>query len=268
MNIIAVDDEMLVLQQTFQVLKKVFSGEDTIEIFQEPKEAVAFSKSNQIDIAFLDIEMGEITGISLAKQLKEYSPFVNIIFVTAYREYALDAMEIRASGYLMKPISEKAILLELENLRNPVVEFKSGKPEIHTFGFFELFVDGKPVHFRRRKSKELLAFLVDRRGASVTRQQIAATLWEDRPMNISLSKIMSICKADMIKDLKIGGADNIIVQNKNEIAVDVNAVDCDYYNFLKGNVKAINSFLDEYMTDYAWAEFTLGALSQKNKKIY
>lgn len=269
MNIMIVDDEKLSAYQLRDNLREILSCDDQIEIFHAPEDALRYvnTNKNKIDIAFLDIEMGEISGVTLAKEIRIICPMMNIIFVTAYRGYAVDAMQIRASGYILKPASVEKIKEEMAHLRYLSSEKQKARPIVQTFGQFELFVDHVPVHFKRRKSKELLAYLVDRKGAAITAHQAAAVLWEDRPIDRALTKTISICAADMIKDLQNVGAEHIILKNKHQIAVDVTAIECDYYNFLKGDAKAINTFMEEYMSDYAWAEVTLGALCLKGQSI-
>lgn len=267
LNVIAVDDEIYALKNLEDKLRLVLSESDKIEAFSYPEDAIAYNKKEKVDIAFLDIEMYGISGIGLARELKLSNPEVNIVFVTAYSEYALDAIKERASGYLLKPVHESDIIRELDELRNPIPPIVSEKPWIQTFGYFEVFMDGTPIHFRRSKSKELLAYLVDRRGASISGNDIAAVLWENPMKSRELNKYVSTCVTDLMKDLREAGAEKIISRNRGKIAINMNEVECDYYNFLKGNPRAINSFNNEYMSNYSWAEFTLGGISQNISKI-
>lgn len=134
---------------------------------------------------------------------------------------------------------------------------------VQTFGNFEVFCDGKPVHFRRRRTKELFAYLIDRRGAGSTMGQLISVLWEGRPDTDSVRSQLRSLITDLrttFRDLK---EHSVIIKQRDLIAVDPDRVDCDYYRFLAGDQGAVNAFRGEYMTNYSWAETTLGALQQK-----
>ena len=121
MTILAVDDEtgaLTALKQKIQVAVP----DAQLTIFISPEEALEYAGNNQFDIAFLDIDMPQMSGIELAKRLKKVNPKVNIIFVSAYSQYGVDAFALYASGYLLKPISCEDIKKQLENLRYPVPE--------------------------------------------------------------------------------------------------------------------------------------------------
>ena len=95
-------------------------------------------------------------------------------------EYAPDAFELRASGYVSKPATEQKIRAEIDNLRYPMPKPQSGKRiSARCFGSFDVMADGKPLTFKREKTKELFAYLIDRRGAACTPREICSALWEE-----------------------------------------------------------------------------------------
>ena len=259
MKIIVVDDENVVLQGTCALLKKLLPS-DTVEAFDNSREALQYIEKNGCDIAMLDIEIPEISGLELAVACKRICPAVNIIFITGYDQYAAEAFHLRASGYLLKPVRETDLLYELQNLRNPVQKPVSEKPYLHTFGNFELFVGGRPVPFRRTKSKEALAYLTDRRGAAVSSRELASVLWENSVYDLKTSKNLYNIISDLIKDLQNCGADEIVVRRKQQLFLRTDVVDCDYYRLLAGDMQALNSFRGEYMSQYSWSELTLSTL--------
>lgn len=265
MNIIAVDDERLALKSIIDILINLKEHPE-VKGFQSASEAIEFAKSNKVDVAFLDVEMASINGIELAKKMKDINPSVNIIFMTGYSEYAVDAMGLRASGYLLKPANEEMVQRELDNLRFPINPSLHNEIFMHTFGSFEIFINGKPVTFNWGKSKELLAFLVDKKGAGTTTAEIATVLYPDKEYNRSLKNQIQNVIIHMMKPLKEADAEKIIIKKWNYLAVDTTRFKCDYYGFLEGDVNSINSFLGEYMKEYSWAEFTTGALTQMKNK--
>lgn len=206
-------------------------------------------------------KMYGMNGIELALHFKMAFSKINLIFVTGFSEYAQDAFALRASGYITKPVTVERIQEELDNLRNPIQE-KTARIRVQTFGNFEVFADNEPLKFHRSRTKELLAYLIDRKGAGVTMAELAAVLWEDREYNRSLQNQVQVHISDLLKTLRAANAAEMIVKKHNFISVDVRRFDCDYYRFLNGEVSVINAFTGEYMVNYSWAELTTGRLTE------
>ncbi len=251
MNILLVDDEELQLLRLKKVCEKVFP-DDSCLCYTNPKLAFDENAESKIDIAFLDIEMPVLNGIQLAKKLKKVNPSINIIFVTAYNNYALDAFNIHASGYIMKPVNENKLRDELDGLRYDL-ELKPNDSkllQVKCFGNFEVFKNGSPVKFHRQKSKELFAYLVDREGSSVNMNELNAILWEE-DKNSYLRNLIS----DIQDTLKEVGALDVFVKKFNECYIDVTKIDCDAYEYKNNNPDAVRAYRGEYMIQYSWAIF-------------
>lgn len=257
MRMLAVDDEELALKDLRSILAKA-EPESEVICFNDPKMALLFARDNEIDIAFLDIEMRIMDGISVAKKLKSLRPQVHIIFVTSYENYAVDAFAIHATGYLLKPVSMEDVRRELTFLyqeRRLVRQI-----HVRTFGGFDVFVNGRPLVFKRAKSKELLAYLIDRRGISITLREAANILFEDGVYDNNRRKYMQTIYAELRSTLQEAGAAQILVKHYNSYAVDIEAFDCDSYRFLNGDPVAINNYRRDYMLPYSWGEFSMGIL--------
>ena len=259
LNIIAVDDESDALWCLEEAIHTAVSDCD-LETFTQPKDALAYANLNPVTAAFLDIEMRGMTGLDLALKLRELNPKTNIIFVTGYSDYTGNAIKLRASGYIMKPATTPQIREELENLRYPPAMTRL---YIRCFGTFEVFSDGKPLVFQRAKSKELLAYLIDRKGAAASTEEIIGALWEDQPADASIRSQARTVFSELRKALRSAGADDWIVKSRNSFAIDPGIIPCDYFDFLNGRVAALNTYAGEYMTQYSWAEMTNGWLSRK-----
>ncbi len=260
MKIVAVDDEKLALSTLVNSIRKVAPAADC-NGFTSPLEALNHIKNNGCDVAFLDIKMRGMTGLELARQIKELSCHANIIFVTGYSEYSLDAFRLYASDYILKPATPTAVQHALDNLRTPVLPETKNVIRFQCFGNFEVFANGQPLSFKRAKSKELLAYLVDRRGSGVSMQEIISVLWEDAPESNSVKSNLRNLIVDIKHTLSAVNAENIITKTHNSIAVNRALVDCDYYDFLNLIPYAVNSYNGEYMLQYSWAEITTAALS-------
>ena len=101
-----------------------------------------------------------------------------------------------------------------------------------------------------------MAYLLDKRGAAATTAEIALTLWDDDSKIRSVQTIISSLR----KTLKKAGVTDVLVKSRNRTAVDVSKICCDLYEFIDGNVAAVNAYRGEYMSNYSWAEFTNGHL--------
>ena len=134
---------------------------------------------------------------------------------------------------------------------------------VHTFGNFEVFYDGKPLAFTRAKSKELFAYLIDRRGATVTTAEACGVLWEEKEYNFSRQRQFQTVVSELFKSLKTHRIEHLIYRRRNCLSVDVTGLECDYYRLLEGDSVARGQYSGEYMSNYSWAEMTAGFLSQK-----
>lgn len=263
MNILAVDDEELPLRLLVDSISKAIPSAE-IHSFQDPNEALEHLSTNQCDIAFLDIEMRGMTGLEFSRKLKDISPQTNIIFVTGHTEYAVDAFRVGASDYLLKPPTPESVLQALEQLRNPIRNDSTNRIRIQCFGNFEVFYNGKPLAFKRIKTRELFAYLVDRAGAGVTSEELISVLWENGLNTHSRQSNLRNLISDMKKTLAETDADDVIIKNGRTIVIDCNAVECDYFDFLHNIPYAINCYHGEYMAQYSWAEITTAAFIKIN----
>lgn len=119
-NIITViDDEPIMLEENKEIILQAKPDAD-ITIADNYIDALRLAEKESFDVAFLDIEMPGMSGIELAKKLKDIKPYLNIIFVTAYTDYALEVHSLYVSGYLLKPIKKEDVVTALDNLRNPI----------------------------------------------------------------------------------------------------------------------------------------------------
>ena len=117
-NVILVDDRKLILTGGLPVLEKVMPNA-TVTGFVDANEAVSYAKENRVSLAFLDIELREMTGLELCRALLDINPRTNVVYLTAYSSYALDAWTTGASGFMLKPITPEGVRKQLENLRYP-----------------------------------------------------------------------------------------------------------------------------------------------------
>lgn len=262
MTIIAVDDEPDLLERLEEEIK-AYTPTAEVFAFGEVDDAVAFADENVIDIAFLDIQLGGISGIELAKKIKYKQPRCNIVFCTGYTEYATDAFQLSASDYLMKPVTAKKIKHAMENLRNPLgFNVPNGKLFMRCFGEFEVFLDGQPLHSLTSRAKELLAYIVDKRGALCSTSDILAEVFK----YLADSNIR-IARGNLEAVLEENGQSEILIRKWGKIGIDTDKIVCDYYEYMKGTPEAKNLYAGEYMRNYNWAKSTAEHLRQLNSQM-
>lgn len=119
LKVIMADDERIILQGGVPILEKAIPGAE-LSLFTSPAEAVAYARENRVALAFLDIEMGRVSGLDVCRELLTIHPRTNVIYLTAYREYSLDAWATGACGYLLKPLAVDAVREALTRLRYPL----------------------------------------------------------------------------------------------------------------------------------------------------
>ena len=269
MKILTVDNERSALNNLNRAVLEAAPKAELVSL-SSAGEALAEIEKNGLrpDVAFLDIDMPEMTGIELTGRIKTVSPDTWIIFVTGYTQYSLDAYAVHAGGYLLKPVTADDIREELGVIGHvPHIYEMSRKPlQVQCFGNFEVFQDGQPLNFKRKKSKELFAYLVHKRGASCTTREMSALLFEDTPFDMTRRSYLQTIIISMCSTFREAGEDDIFIRKYGSIAVDTSRFDCDYYRFLDLDPESVNAYTGEYMNQYEWAELTAGYLSMQAKK--
>ena len=250
MNVILVDDERYILEELTETVCAVLPNEN-IHSFLKAKEALDYAKNNLTDIAFLDINMIDMDGLTLAKTLQKLYPKINIIFTTGYSDYTSDALDMYCSAYILKPITQKKVSDAITHLRYPVSS--TTHVTITCFGGFEVYLSGKPISFRYNKTKELLACLVDRNGADCQTRELMAMLFEDSDKPSYFDNI----RVDLLNTMRDIGCPEAIRQSWGRLAINRDAVSCDYFDYLDGKRSDIAG---SYMPEYSFAEYTRGIL--------
>ena len=159
--------------------------------------------------------------------------FMDVIICTAHKDFAYKAWDLFISGYLLKPASIDSLREALDHLRTPIVE----QLTVHCFGSFEVFYRGEIVRFPRRGAKELFAYLVD---PELKKTSIRKYVMELRRTFSAL------------------GLDDVLCHTRDNYFVNTARLDCDLYRFLDGDASARKLYVGEYMSQYSWAESTIG----------
>lgn len=254
MRVLCVDDVLPIMEDTAAMCRKL-PQITSVTGFTRPREALEWLENHPVDLALLDVDMPEINGLMLAKKLKQKYPDASIIFLTAFPQYAVQAVKLRATGYLLKPFSPEELREEVEYACSRQPERPSGHIVVQTFGNFEIYVDGETLTFHRAKSKELLAYLIDRGGKGVTRPAIFAALWEEGLYDHSRQKYLDVIIRSLRETLREAGIEEILEMKSGFLRVRTELLDCDLYRFLKNDPAAVNAYRGEYMEEYSWSVF-------------
>ena len=262
MKYIVLDDEPLAADYLADLIKENDpKAEVTVET--NPLKGLELSKRENFHVCFIDIQMPGLNGVDFAKELKKVYPKTNFIFVTGYDDYMGNAFALDASDYIMKPASSAQVGHAIENLRylpQGEEQDREKRVKITCFGNFDILVDEKPVKFKFEKTKELLAFLVHRRGARASNREIMANLWEDDGHD-SYFRMLKKDLRDCLQDLD---CEDLIYTERGYISLArLDWIQCDYFHWLEDKEEGSKYYYGEYMAQYSWAEEVNSLLEQE-----
>ena len=225
-----------------------------LRLFDSGLTALADARKQEADIAVIDTELPELGGLDFGQYLQELYPDVNLIYLSSDKAAGYTALRQHASGILSKPVAEPELVRELEDLRHPSVMKNHKRLFAQTFGNFELFVDGKPIAFKYNRTKELVAVLINNRGAQTSNGEIIANLWEDDGDPEKKASYLSNLRQDLqntFTKLKLNG---LILKQRGSLAIAADRIECDLYDWLEKKQESKYHYLGDYMNQYSWPE--------------
>lgn len=184
MRIILIDDETIQLEFLTKKISALTSHE-VIGAYTNPHQGLIEISKQQPDLIFLDISMPGITGIDLAKEIKDAMPHIHIIFLTAYDEYAVQAFDLQADDYLLKPVTDMRLLQAFSKLSNVSRNEVPNKTPFLccftslSFRDHELKALSQDIRWRTTKAKEIFSFLVHHRDSYVRKDVLVEHFWPD-----------------------------------------------------------------------------------------
>jgi len=233
LSVIVIDDFAINLKINVDMLKKIDSFH-IIGSYTNPYEGYDATIRLKPDILFLDIEMDGMSGIDIAKKLSENNISTQVIFVTAHDSHAVQAFEVEAFDYIMKPLSQERIYSVLQRInRRKIVtqDQKNKKIVIKFFGGFSVgFQQETSIKFRSNKTKEMFAYLIANRNKTLNKEVIIDAIWPDNELsNVShnfYNAIYYIRKA--LEDAGIT-REYIVLDNEYHICLNNASVDLDAF---------------------------------------
>lgn len=230
-HIAVLDDENHALER-FETVVGDFDDIGSCKLFDDAEDLLGWLAENPLDVVFLDIEMPGNSGMQLAEELREIHPELSVVFVTAFSQYAVEAFELSVSDYLMKPVSKERLRKTLDRVavRKALYDKAAKRVTIHCFERFECRIDEKVFPLNHlMKAKELLAFLVSRRGAETSWEQITETLWPDADYEKAHNNLY-ITTYRLRKWLSENNIAQIFEARRNSYRVAVSEFNCDLYD--------------------------------------
>ncbi len=158
MRILVLDDRMLLVKDIIRDVKKIRPEAECFG-FHKESDALEFAKNHPLDVGLLDINMPNMNGITVAKKLQQYHPKINLIFLTAYPEYALESYDVFSSGFLVKPLEKDKLQKLFDNLRYPIEDCSPSSSKKYDMAYL-----GAKIKKRRNELKltaEDLAEMLD-----------------------------------------------------------------------------------------------------------
>jgi two-component SAPR family response regulator len=251
-NILCIEKNDILLEKMFESVSSSIDNQKVLKLNEYNYKKVRVIKP---DVVFINYSE---EAISLAKEIYDSKLETSIIILIDDKLQSYDAMKVHASGVILKPYTANDLKEELTSLK--MLTSKTHKVEVKTFGNFDIFVDGKNIKFARTKSKELLAYLIDKKGTSVSSSELIVNLWEEHDVckttRSMLHNLISDIKDTLIKHDIL----DIIEMDRNAYRIICEKVSCDYFDLLNGKKSAYNKFTGEYMAAYEWAMFTASTL--------
>lgn len=266
MKTMIVDDEPFAIEELADTCGQ-FADVEIVGRFLNAAEALAYAKSHPVDLAFLDIEMPQIQGLALAHRLHEINEKIAVVFVTGYKQYALDAFNEDAYGYILKPFEPTSVRKAIDKVRRVAGPSLEKKAVIRTFGRFGLFVEERPVDFKSSKAKELFALLVSQKGTLADMDFIIGTLWSEEQYDDKVkAKYRKACMylRQALEKEHLGDA---LISVRGKLGINCERFDCDYFRLLAGDSQAAAAFTGEFLFEYSWAEEMLPGVQRLAEAI-
>ncbi len=246
MRVLVVEDELDTLNEIEDCLRDY---DDTIEIesSDNPLRAISMSRTFSFDVALLDIQMPEMSGLELAECLSTMAPGISLIFITAYNNYATEAFELNAVDYILKPLRKERLnkaLIKIENELSERLLIKtvpSGETMIRAFGKLVVTSGDQILKWKRRKSCEVFAYLLHQQGTPVHKEKLCEMIWPEYEPLKALTYLQTIMY-QLRKNLAEIGSNGITIEYADHCyRLSLNGVRYDVDLFLEACDQALLS---------------------------
>lgn len=225
-----VDDELAAIGNLSDLLIER-GGVDIVGEYTNPLVAMESLRNIMADIVFLDIEMPEIDGMTMANQILDICPRMKIVFVTAYQEYAVEAFKLNATDYLLKPVVMERLAMTLDRVQpGQMALAEKRKLKVRCFGKLQVDDDGRTVKWRTTKAEELFAFLLDQNGKGVGKEKLLTAIWSDFEERRAMTNFNTSLYY-MRRTLREVGFPELLIVSNGTFMLDMEQIDSDANRF-------------------------------------
>ncbi|MBT9780078.1 response regulator [Clostridium sp. MCC353] len=232
--------------------------------FEDPKKAMEYALYHRVEFALLEVDFDQMSGIELARRLREIDRDMIIIFVSANSQMTLEALRMKADYYVIKPYTKEDIKDALYRAKL-LAKRQYKRMFIRTFGRFDVFIDGKLVKFPNAKSKELLALCVEHMGGEVRMEEAVDKLWPDRNYDDKVKALYRKAVIGVRSVLEEYGMPEAFYSGRGVCCLVTEEVTCDFYIYLRDQDNKKFIYMNKYMFEYSWAEETNAWLQKRSK---
>lgn len=252
-NLVVVEDEKPILD----LMKILISRNENLNVigeFTSSKEALLNIPKLNPDVVFLDVEMPGMNGIELAREITKYNENLEVIFVTAYEKYAVEAFKVNAINYILKPITEEEINFTVARLLKKypkaVHDRKEKRYGLYCLGNLKLYEGSKNLEIKwpTAKTEELFSFLIYHKGENANKWNICETLWGSKDPDSAEHNLHNTIYR-LKSTLKKFGINNVIQYETKGYRINLNDFYCDAFefeNFSNKIVKINDKNIEEY----------------------
>ncbi|WP_411680347.1 LytR/AlgR family response regulator transcription factor [Clostridium thailandense] len=175
MKSIIVEDEFLAREELKYFIKN-YSSIEIVDEFEDGIDVIKFIQQNEVDVIFLDINIPSLDGVVLAQTISKFSKKPYIVFITAYKEHAVEAFEVEAFDYILKPYSESRIISMLKKLE---MNYNSPKDTSHK---------GKITNkINLWKNEKIIVVDIDNIYYCIARERVTHVFTKDEEYSVNLS---------------------------------------------------------------------------------
>lgn len=279
METILIDEE----QTELELLQKKITQLSSVKVlgaFTDPHEGLIEVSRKQPDILFLDICIPEVNWMKVAKQLKKAIPDMQIVFLATLDKYALEAFDIQADDYLLKPVDYSRLKQAMVKVTSKLSQQKSAPRQmvgcfqsLH-FRYEESNQDIVDIHWRTSKAREIFSYLVHKRGKLVRKDVLVDLFWSDMPVKEAYNQLYSTIY-QIRKTIKSINYNIQIVNREDSYRLLLNdcLVDVDMWErgietnpvITSENIESHKNWLLLYRGDYFEAENYMWALNERER---
>lgn len=276
---VLVDDEKPALRELEFLLEK-YPEISVAGMYKDPIEAIEKIGFAKPDVVFLDINMPKLMGTDAASRILDVSPDTDIVFVTAYDQYAVEAFELHALDYILKPVQLERFEKTIDRIikKKPhIKESTSRKLKIKCLGRFSIgWENGEPIKWRTEKTRELFAFLLANAGRSISKEELIDTLWGENDPDKAIKQLYNGVYY-IRKTLDAYGIDRSLICIDNSYNLKLGLVDYDVNRFVElykgietNGIERLKELEALYEGDYLEGEAYLWALFERERisKLY